>query len=302
MERETTVPSPKPAESCQSGGEIVTMQSEELIALLGGADAVARMTHEVRAEALESFDAHKLEAAVAARRAGKPTVSELAAQIDQRGYRRGVGNIFLHARSNKRPDEDTTGRTVSRLDPMPEQPTLVDFLNHRFIPSAHLLQSARLARKRGASEEVVLACLLHDIGVSLIRTEHGYWGAQFIEPYVSEKVAFAVRYHQALRFFPDPAYDYEYPKNYFQTFGVDYVPPPHIKSAYEYARNHEWYEEARLVTINDLYAFDPTVEVSVEEFEDVIGRHFRQPKEGLGFDQSPVAHMWRTMVNPDAPL
>jgi hypothetical protein len=30
----------------------------------------------------------------------------------------------------------------------------------------------------------------------------------------------------------------------------------------------------------------------------VIGRHFRQPKDGLGFDNSPVAHMWRTMISP----
>jgi hypothetical protein len=34
-------------------------------------------------------------------------------------------------------------------------------------------------------------------------------------------------------------------------------------------------------------------------FEDVIGRHFRQPEEGLGFDNSPVAHMWRSMIWPN---
>ena len=35
---------------------------------------------------------------------------------------------------------------------------------------------------------------------------------------------------------------------------------------------------------------------------DIIGRHFKQPKEGLGFDNSPVSHMWRMMINPDAPF
>jgi hypothetical protein len=35
---------------------------------------------------------------------------------------------------------------------------------------------------------------------------------------------------------------------------------------------------------------------------DFIGRHFKQPKEGLGNDGSPSAHMWRTLINPDAPL
>jgi len=30
----------------------------------------------------------------------------------------------------------------------------------------------------------------------------------------------------------------------------------------------------------------------------VIGRHFKQPEEGLGFDHSPAAHMWRTINWP----
>ena len=40
----------------------------------------------------------------------------------------------------------------------------------------------------------------------------------------------------------------------------------------------------------------------LEEFEDIIGRHFRQPEEGLGYDGSPVAQMWRSIANPDSPL
>jgi hypothetical protein len=38
------------------------------------------------------------------------------------------------------------------------------------------------------------------------------------------------------------------------------------------------------------------------KFTDMNGRHFKQPKEGLGNDDSPTAHMWRTIANPDAPL
>jgi hypothetical protein len=276
-----------------------------VIESLGGRDAVDRMDHETRADALEQYLSDRLDEAKVAQQGRKkafPTVADHQDMIDKRGYRRGVGNLFLHTRSNKRPDEDTTGLTVKRLPPMPKAPTLFDFFEYRFAPAAHLLQSANLAKKSGASEEVILACLLHDAGVSLMRTEHGYWGAQLIEPYVSERVAFAVRYHQALRFFPDPAFNYEYPTAYFQTFGIDYVPPPHIQAAHRHALGHKWYEDARLVTINDLYAFDPDVHVSIDEFRDIIGRHFKQPKEGLGFDNSPVSHMWRTMINPDAPL
>jgi hypothetical protein len=187
----------------------------------------------------------------------------------------------------------------ARLPKMPDRPTLFDFFRLRFGPSTHLLQSARLAMKNGVDEKIVLACLLHDIAIAgFIRSDHGYWSAQLLEPYVDEEVAWGIRYHQALRFFPDESVGYRYPELYLKLFGADYVPEPHIQEAHRYARNHKWYMTSRLITVNDLYAFDPTVQVALEEFTDVVGRHFRQPKEGLGFDQSPSAHMWRTINWP----
>ena len=280
------------------------VKREDVIAGLGGEAAVKRMDHEARADALEDFMSARLDAQVAAQKKGKtyPTVAELESKIDSRGYRRGAGKLFIHERSNQNPSEDESGKRVGRLEPMPETPTLIDFFKLRFPPAAHLLQSARLARKNGLSEEIILACLLHDAGQYLCRADHGYWGAQIVEPYVSERVTFAIKYHQALRFYPDPSVNYEYPLGYYQTFGIDYEPLPHVKAAYEYARNHKWYMDARMVTTNDLYAFDPNVKVEIEEFTDIIGRNFRQPKEGLGNDNTPVTHMWRTMALPDAPL
>jgi hypothetical protein len=186
-----------------------------------------------------------------------------------------------------------------RLPRMPERPTLFDFYRLRFGPANHMLQSARLAVKNGMDEKVVLACLLHDIAINgFIRSDHGYWAAQLLEPYVDEEVSWAIRYHQALRFFPDESVGYGYPELYVTLFGPDYVPEPYIQAAYRYARDHKWYMTSRLVTLNDLYSFDPTVQVTLEEFTDVVGRHFKQPKAGLGFDGSPSAHMWRTMIWP----
>ena len=72
----------------------------------------------------------------------------------------------------------------------------------------------------------------------------------------------------------------------------------HLDRAHEYCRNHKWYETARLLTVNDLYSFDPNLQVELEEFTDIVGRNFRQPEEGLGFDDSPSAHMWRTINWP----
>ena len=186
-----------------------------------------------------------------------------------------------------------------RLPKMPAKPTLIDYFKCRFASTSHLLQSAAHAKKAGQSEKVIMACLLHDIAVSsFIRCDHGYWGAQMIEPYVDEEVSWAVRAHQALRFFPDESVGYSYPEAYIRYFGEDYQPPDYVRQAYEQARRHKWYMTSRLITANDPYAFDPGMVVDIDDFEDVIGRHFRQPKEGLGFDKSPVAHMWRTMIWP----
>jgi hypothetical protein len=186
-----------------------------------------------------------------------------------------------------------------RLPKIPEKPTLVDFFQHRFVSSAHLLQSATHALKAGHNERIVLACLLHDIAVAgFIRADHGYWGAQLLEPYVDEEVSWAIRVHQALRFYPDEAVGYSYPELYVRFFGEDYKPEPYIEEEYKRARNHKWYMTARLITINDIYSFDPNAVVRLDDFVDIIGRNFKQPKEGLGNDGSPSAHMWRTLIRP----
>lgn len=186
-----------------------------------------------------------------------------------------------------------------RLPRLPDKPTLVDFYTLRMAPATHVLQSATHALKAGCNETVITACLLHDIAVGMfIRGDHGYWGAALVEPYVDEKVSWAIRAHQVLRFFPDPAYGYAYPEAYVKAFGPDYQVEPYIQRAYEKIRVHPWYETARLITVNDIYSFDPTMQVSLDTFRDVIARNFRQPEEGLGWDDSPSAHMWRTINWP----
>jgi len=273
------------------------------IASLGGAAVVSRMSHEARADALEDYSILELDRRVAYAQAGQsagapehfPTTAELEARIDGSASRRGVGNLFLGTRD----------RPVMRLEPMPKRPTLIDFFNLRFKTAGaynHVLQSATRAMKTGMTEEVIFACLLHDVVQSLIKVDHGWWGAQMFEPYIPEKSTFGIRYHQALRFYADEANGYEYPDLYRRTFGVDYTPEPYIEETYKMVRKHKWYSEPRMVTVNDLYAFDQNAVVTMDPFVDIVGRHFKQPKEGLGFDNSPVAHMWRSIAYPDHPL
>src|SRR5438876_155399 len=212
------------------------------IASLGGVAAVNLMDHEAKADALEHYMEEKLDAGVAAQQPEKfPTVAEIEAQIETRPFRRGTGGVFTGNR----------GQNVKKLEPMPDKPTLHDYFNLRFAPANHVLQSATRAMNTGMSEEIILACLLHDVAQSLIKVDHGWWGAQLFEPYVPEKTTFAIRYHQALRFYEDTSVGYEYPDLYRRTFGVDYVPPPYIEATYKMIRNHKWYMEPRLVTVND---------------------------------------------------
>lgn len=207
----------------------------------------------------------------------------------------------------------TTARSVvsEPLPPIPDQPTLMDILKLRmhkpkfglpFAAAHHGTQCATLAQQAGCDEETVLSCLLHDIGLVMLRPDHGWWGAQLIEPYVSERVSWAIRYHQALRYFPDPEVGYEYPQMYVKMFGADYTPPAYLQEAHKYARNHKWYMAARHITMYDDYSFDPSAPFDVSPFEDLIGRNFKQPKEGLGNDNSATAHMWRTIIDPSKPL
>jgi hypothetical protein len=212
--------------------------------------------------------------------------------------------------------EDNEAELLARLNPqtvlmmgdnpalprMPDAPRLADFFALRFggLTRRHLMVSARRAMDDGMDEEVILACLLHDVSNgALIRPDHGYWSAQLIAPYVSERVAFAVKYHQPLRYLPDEAVGYPYPEAYRTFFGPDYQPPQYMLRDAAFARAHPWYMAARQVTMYDTYFFDDFPPVDIAEFEGVIARHFCQPAEGLGFDGSPVAHMWRTMIWPN---
>jgi hypothetical protein len=251
-----------------------------------GPQALGNMTLSERADALEEQMMHELERIV--------TKSVLFNLAD--------GKVEMEsgpALQRKYPGKYMLMGADPRLPQMPAKPTLVDFFKLRFASTAHLLQSATHALKAGLDEKVVLACLLHDIGVvSFIRCDHGYWGAQLIGPYVDEEVSWAVRVHQALRFFPDESVGYGYPDMYRQYFGPDYKPEPYIEEEYKRARKHKWYMTARMICVNDLYSFDPNAKVNLDDFVGIIGRHFKQPKEGLGLDNSPSSHMWRTIMWP----
>ncbi|MBT6031967.1 MAG: hypothetical protein HOH19_05285 [Kordiimonadaceae bacterium] len=276
------------------------MDRRSFIASVGGAAALASMDANQKADALEFAMCEELEAAQGggAQSSAEPEVKPNGYVATARVFR--TFGIEPNKEGRKKPDQFFHMGHDNRLPRMSNKPSLLEFFDKRIGHSSHLLQSARLAKINGLPEKVVFACLLHDISVSgFISGDHGYYGSQLVAPYVDEEVSWAIKYHQSLRFIPDEEVGYPYPEAYIRYFGEDFKPEPYIFKDAEYARNHKWYMTARQICINDVYSFDPNVKVSMDDYVDIIGRNFKEPEEGLGYDDSPSSHMWRTMIFPN---
>ena len=59
----------------------------------------------------------------------------------------------------------------------------------------HSLQTATRALNEKASDEMVVACLLHDIGDELAPLNHAECAAAILKPYVSEKTHWIIEKH-----------------------------------------------------------------------------------------------------------
>ena len=244
-----------------------------------GVGGLKVMSPEDKADALEHYMIDQLD--------GEDGAIQDQDRQDERRQPRGTGGLFRPRRGD--------------FEPMPDKPTFLDFWRLRFS-SNHGLQSAQHAMQTGQPEMTILACLMHDTVQALMKPDHGDWGAQLYEPYVPKEISWGIKYHAPLRFYPDDEVGYEYPDSYNRIFGEDYVPTEITRKKYEFARKHKWYMHARLITVNDTYAFERGKEVSLDPFVDIVGRYFRDPPEGLGNDDSPSSHMWRTIANPNRPL
>ena len=184
---------------------------------LGGAAAVATLSTSALADELEEEQLRRLETRV------DTAVTEAPRRPQRAKIRRGSGTVFDQLRNPE-------------LDELPDRPTLVDFFKRRFSEGIvqHCLRSAHHALEDGQDEQHIMAALVHDTIMTLMRADHGYWGADLLAPYVDERIAWGIRYHQALRFFPDADYGYEYPELYVRMFGEDFEPEPYVKEGPPY--------------------------------------------------------------------
>lgn len=125
----------------------------------------------------------------------------------------------------------------------------------------HCLQSATLAMRDGASEEIVVAALLHDIGDMLSPENHSEVAAAILKPFVREETHWIVRHHGLFQ---------EY--YYAHHLGRD-------RNARDLYRDNKHYDACRdFCARYDQNAFDPDYDtLPIETFEPMVRRVFARP-------------------------
>ena len=126
----------------------------------------------------------------------------------------------------------------------------------------HSLQSATRAYKNGESDEMIVACLLHDIGDELAPMNHSEYAASILKPYVSDKTRWIIEKHGEFQMY-----------YYAHHLGGN-------KNQREKYKNHKYYKD----TINfcenyDQNSFDPKYKsLPLEFFKPLVKKIFsRKP-------------------------
>jgi predicted HD phosphohydrolase len=124
----------------------------------------------------------------------------------------------------------------------------------------HCLQTATLAERAGADDELVVASLCHDIGKAVSVPNHPMIAAEILKPYVRNDVYQVIRVHQ----------DFQ-GRHYYHHFGGD----PNARDQY---RDEEWYALAEKFADEwDQIAFDPNYDtLPLEHFEPRLRAVFAQ--------------------------
>ena len=126
----------------------------------------------------------------------------------------------------------------------------------------HSLQTATRALKDKASEEMIVAALLHDIGDELAPLNHAEYAATVLKPYVSEKTHWVVEKHGEFQMY-----------YYAHHLGKD-------KNQRNKYKDHKFYNETLNFCENwDQASFDPNYKsLSLQDFEPFVRKIFsRKP-------------------------
>src|SRR5205823_2095027 len=129
----------------------------------------------------------------------------------------------------------------------------------------HCLQTATLAERAGADEQVVVAALCHDIGKAVSVPNHPRIAAEILKPYVREEVYKMILVHQ----------DFQ-GKHYYHHFGGD----PDAREKHRDTLDADEFElAARFADEWDQTAFDPEYDTfPLEHFEERVCKTFAEAK------------------------
>ena len=125
----------------------------------------------------------------------------------------------------------------------------------------HSLQTATRAERDGADDELVVACLCHDIGKAVSVANHPRIAAEILRPYVRDEVTQTIAAHQ----------DFQ-GRHYYAHFGLD----PNLRDRY---RSEPWYGLAeRFADAWDQTSFDPDYPTEqLAHFEGRVRAVFARP-------------------------
>ena len=126
----------------------------------------------------------------------------------------------------------------------------------------HSLQTATLAERAGADDDIVFASLCHDIGKAVSVPNHPEIAAAIIKPYVRPDVYHMIRAHQ----------DFQ-GRHYYQHFGGD-------PSARERYRGESWFALGeRFADEWDQTSFDDSYDtLPLEHFEPLVRKQTESAK------------------------
>ena len=153
--------------------------------------------------------------------------------------------------------DETAGRIIKFLESYNE--TLEGYQVSRL---EHSLQAATRALKDKASDEMVVATLLHDIGDDLAPLNHAEYAAAVLKPYVSEKTHWILQKHGEFQMY-----------YYAHHLGAD-------KNKRDKYKDHKYYNDCINFCENwDQASFDPNYKsLNLKDFEPLIRKIFsRKP-------------------------
>jgi predicted HD phosphohydrolase len=130
----------------------------------------------------------------------------------------------------------------------------------------HALQTAALAERDGADEELIVAALCHDVGILIEPSNHALIAAEILKPFVRKDVYWVVRVHQEFQ-----------GRYYFHHFDLD----RNISDRY---KGHPAYAMAeRFSSAWDQRAFDPGRETPpLEHYEPMLRKIFARKNAFTG--------------------